>query len=523
MSAFRNDVVYGRLLHMTPTHALKFAVFISCLTGMSACTEKPPEHSQISQQPPQSTQTADASIEHQSRFSTRARISYADLAALAAEEVPPQHTDTGKQKVCKKVLGLKLCGNARWQYTVKREGDIQVSGQDDYVILRVPMNFFGKAGIGGDVAKVLNMNAMDFAGAMDVQLRLKLDLGEDWCPVINTDVTYQWTQTPRLEWTAGIDINLKDQLDKAIKKQLAGLQDMASNAVDCEEFRATIETQWTQHSIPIDLPNSDTLYLNIEPNGFSFSGVKTEQDKLGLAFSLDAQTSVQSAELDSRSLTLPALERTVYQPGETRFNVLMRASYAQLESLAAEQIVGQSFSEASPAGDVSVTIESIALAGNPTGITLNLGFQAKLPGKKYDTPGNVYLTATPVLDAFTQKVRLDNIALSNVIDSTLWNTLAAVFNKKIISELENKAVLNVGPKLTEISALLEEQLADPARTGGLQVTEPTVNVILEKLIAEPENLAALVRVDTQLDIDIPIKTLYNERVKNKSRDSLATD
>jgi len=482
---------------------------------IAGCTEKAPEFTSLSQQPPQATQLATNATEHQSRFSTRARIAYADLAALADEEVPAKHEGTGKQKICKRVLGLKLCGNARWQYTVEREGGISVAGKDDYVLLSVPMHFFGDAGIGGDVARVLNMNAMDFAGAMDVQLRLKLDLADNWCPVINTSMTYEWTRTPRLEWAAGIDINLKEHLDKAITKQLSGLQDMAANAIDCEEFRQTIQSQWKQYSIPIDLPNSDTVHLNIVPNGFSFSGIKTESDKLGLAFALDAQTSVQSSALDTQALPLPVLSRTEYQTGDTRFNVLIRASYAQLESLASEQIVGQTFSESTSAGDVSVSIDAVGISGNPVGITLNLGFRAKLPGKKLETPGNVYLTATPVVDAFTQTVKLTNISLSNVIDSTLWNTLATVFNKQIINELENKAVLEIGPKLNEIATLLEEQLADPARTGGLAISAPSVDVFLEKLVTEKDNLAALVRVETQLDIDVPLKTIFQQQVKNK--------
>ena len=313
-------------------------------TALTACAEKQPEHSQLSQQPPPATQVASNSETHQSRLSTRARISYADLAALATTEIPAEHTGIGKQKTCKKVIGLKMCGTARWKYTVQRMGEIQIAGQDDFVVINVPMRFFGNAGIGGDVAKVLNLDAMDFAGAMMTQLRLKLDLTENWCPQIKTEASYQWTDAPRLEWAGGIDINLKDKVDEAIAKQLAGLEEKISGAIDCEQFRHSIQTQWKQHSIPLDLPNNNTLFLNIVPNGFSFSGIKTEADKLGLAFTLDAQTNVQNAALETVELSLPALTRSEYQAGSTQFNVLIRAAYSQLQSLAEQQIVGQRFS-----------------------------------------------------------------------------------------------------------------------------------------------------------------------------------
>jgi len=155
----------------------------------------------------------------------------------------------------------------------------------------------------------------------------------------------------------------------------------------------------------------------------------------------------------------------------------------------------------------------VVLSGNPDGITVSLDFSARLPGKKHPVPGTVYLTATPVLDTFTQSVRLDNISLSNVLDSALWNTLAAVFNKKIIAELKDKAVYNIGPKLTELSAMLETQLADPNRTVGLDFGTPEVNVILESLVPEHDNLAALVRVETQLDIEVPVKNLFQKHAK----------
>jgi len=480
---------------------------------LSACEEKPPEHTLLSEAPPPATQLAATSNTHQSRLSTRARISYTDLVALANEEVPAQHTDTGQQKVCKKVIGVKACGTAQWKYTVARDGELQISGQDDFVVIGVPMRFFGDAGIRGKAAKLLKLNAMDFSGALNAQLRLKLNVDKNWCPKILTDVKYQWTQTPRLEWVGGIDMNLKDKVDKALTKQLGGLEKRVADAIDCEKFRSEIQAQWKHHNIPLELPDSSAMYLNIVPKNFSFSGVRTESDKLGLAFTLDAQTSVQSNILAVEPQALPALTRSEYDPGGTQFNVLIRADYTQLTTLADQQLAGKVFSETSAAGDVSVTVNSVSLSGNPDGVTVSLEFIAKLPGKKHPVPGTVHLTATPVLEAFTQTVRLNNVSLSNVVDSALWNTLAAVFNKKIIAELQENAIFELGPKLTELSGMLETQLADPARTGGLNFGTPEVNVVLESLVPEQDNLAALVRVETRLDIDVPVKELFQKHAK----------
>ena len=490
------------------TLLLPLALGIALL--LVACAEKAPEHSQVSAQPPISDEIASIETVRQSRFATRARISYQDLAALAEAEVPAEHKGDGAKKICKRTLGIKLCGNAKWNYTVQREGAVSVAGENDFVLISVPMRFFGNAGIRGDVAKLLNLDALDFSGAMNVQLRMKFDLAENWCPLIETDMQYTWTKEPRLEWTAGMGMNLKDQLDKAIRKQMGGLQERAQNAIDCDAFRETIQTQWRKQSIALDLPQTDTLYLNIEPTAFAFSGIKTEEDKLGLAFTLDAETIVQPQPVTAQTLALPIVSRTEYQAGTTHFTILIRAAYSQLEVAATERLVGETFTETSPAGDVSVTIERVAISGNPDGLTINLGFNADLPGSKYATPGDVYLTAQPVVDAFTQKVRLDNIALSNVLDSALWNTLAAVFNKKIIAEIEKEAVFEIGPHMTKLSDVLQQQLSDPDRTGGLNIDATSVNVYLDSLVPEKDTIAARLNVEAQLDIAVPFQALSRD-------------
>ncbi len=488
------------------------AMYLCCYTLMLAgCAEKPPEHSIVSEAPPAADQTADVSLVYNSRFATRVRVSYSDLMTLAEQEIPREHVDTGQQKICKKVIGLKVCGNAQWNYTVLREGDFQIQGNNDFVTVAFPMRFFGKAGIKGDVAKVLNLNALDFAGSLNARLNLKIDMDENWCPVINSEVQYEWVETPKIEWAAGLEFNLREQLDKAIAKQLAKVQEQATQQIDCDSFRNTIQAQWRSHSLPLEVPDIGNLFLNIEPTSFAFSGMRTEEDKLGLAFALNANTSVQEDSLSAEPLPLPNLERTDYQPGVTQFNVLIRAPYKQLGELAATQLVGQTFSEKTAGGDVSVSINNFELSGNPSGLTMNVIFDAKLPGSKLPVPGNLYLTATPVVDAFNQTIKLKNVELSNVLDSTLWNSIAKVFNGKIIAELENRAVLDVAPQLKKVESALIQQLNDSSRTGGLQIDASDMRVSLSSLIPETNNLAALVKVESQLEVNVPIVSLFNAR------------
>ena len=491
---------------------IKLALCSVSVVLLSACAEKEPEHTQISQKPPAANRLADAGMKHTSFISSRARVSFEDLALLAEAEVPASHSDADTKRICKRVLGIKICGTANWKYNVNRDGPVQVSGLDNNIHIDIPMSFDGTAGIRGDVAKVLKMDAMDFAGSLNAKLILHLDLAENWCPVIKPQIQYAWTKTPRLNWAAGIDINLQDRLDKAINTQLAALQETVLQSIDCSKFRQQINEQWKPHSLALDLPNTDTVYLNIVPTGFAFSGMNTESDKLGLSFTLEAQTNVESTPLQNTDpLILPPVTRSDYAIGQTRFNVLIKADYNKLQALAAPHLIGQSFTEQSPAGDVSVTINDIEFSGNPSGLTINLGFLADLPATKADTPGNIYLTAKPIADPISHKIRLEDIALSNVIDSTLWNTLATVFNKKIITEIEKRSVLDISEQMQGVSTKIAAQLSDPSRTSGLHIRAESIRASVEEIIAEETQLTTLVRVESLLDIDIPVQALFTAR------------
>lgn len=491
---------------------LKISLCCAALVLLSACAEKEPEHSQISQKPPAAIRHADAGVKHTSFISSRARVNFDDLALLAETEVPTTHSDSDTKRICKRVLGIKICGTANWVYNVNRDGPVMVSGLENNIHIDIPMSFDGTAGIRGDVAKVLKMDAMDFAGSLNAKLILHLDIAENWCPVIKPQINYEWTKTPKLNWAAGIDINLQDRLDKAINKQLATLQKTVLDSIDCSEFRQQINEQWKPHSLALDLPNADTVYLNIVPTGFSFSGMNTDADQLGLSFTLEAQTNVESSPIQNTELLiLPPVTRKEYGIGETRFNVLIKADYAKLQALAEPHLLGKTFTEQSPAGDVSVTINSVEFSGNPSGLTINLGFLADLPASKADTPGNIYLTAKPIADPISHKIRLDDIELSNVIDSTLWNTLAAVFNKKIITEIEKRSVLDISEQMQGVASKIAEQVSDPSRTSGLQIHAESIRASVEEIIAEEMHLSVLVRVESLLDIEIPIQTLFATR------------
>lgn len=493
------------------------------LVLLQACSEKPPVNTRLSEKPEASA----ASVTLQPRISDlgmRLRIGFDELNQLARTAVPETQQDEGSKKFCKRVIGIKLCGRARWVYTVNRTGDITVGAAADKVAIGVPMEFFGNAGIKGDLAKALGLRKLDFSGALDLVLKLNIDLTPNWCPVIKTEVEYEWTRTPKVEWVAGLDFNIKDILDKNLSKQLESLDERIAESINCAEFRASLQEQWRSYSFPVDLPQVEQgdsgtlasdeqtaqesginqLFLNVEPRGFAFSGVNTETDRLGVSFILRALASVQPDAIEEVTEPLPALEKVDYAPGKTEFDLLVKLDYGQLQALATESVVGKTFSSSTAAGPVDVDIKGVEVYATDDRLTLGLQFDSKLPGVSGNTAGTVYLTARPLVDSDSRQVSLTDIQFAKIIDSTLWSVVATVFEQRIVAELQERAVIDLNPRITELEVSLLAQLSDPEKTRGAVIDARDLAIDLVELVPEKEALAAVLRVSSLFDIDLPM-------------------
>ncbi len=490
-----------------------FALSLTLLTTglLSACNKD--ESTTLVSEKPASEHVGNAS-ELQAQPSTiniRTRIRLSDIQSMIETELPASQDGNGEQRQCKRVLGIKLCGTAQWLYNVKRGTITTSAADDDRLELQIPLSFSGNAGIQGDVAKALRLGKLDFDGALLGNVKIGFDLDEQWCPLIRTQVEYQWQKKPEVKWVAGLDMDLSDQLDKAIKKQLDGLDNKLKEAIDCEEFKTNIAEHWRKYTFPISVTEADKMHLNLQPVSFAFSGMHTNEEFAGVSFTLVANTLLESTPVEQTQEALPPLKRTEYKPGQSVFEFLIRSNYDQLAELAKPVVANKTFSNDTAAGPVSVTVNDLDLSGNNEGITLKLGFDAKLPGKRRLSKGEVYLTASPEVDLLSQEISLTNIRLSKVLDSTMWNAVASLFEGKIIKAIEEQTLWDVHQQIEELEAELLTQLNDPTKTQGLEISAQTLEIALKQLLPEQNALAALLSVETDMDIVIPDTVLIKQR------------
>lgn len=483
------------------------------LVLISACNRSP-KTTQVSEQPEALTESETTVTEpREGRFGLRARVRYQDIEAIAAEQIPEAHAVSDTRRLCKRIIGINACGTARWDIVLHRNENLKISGQRGQILLSAPLGFAGTVGVEGKVAKALGLSSLDVYGALHTNISVGLTMLKNWCPRISAKVDYQWLEKPTVAWRGKLDFNLEKIVNDALDKQLATLETRLNEAIDCTAFRRELANHWRSYTFALTLPAlsedeaAQQVHLNVVPTGFAFSGLRTERSDLGVSFTLDARTVVASNPISVTAIALPPLKQVDFKNSRTDFDILIRADYEQIQRVLEPRIVGIQYTSNSPAGEVRVEVTSIALSGNTAGVTVALGFNARLPGHRRDTKGVVYLNASPQMDAENETLYLRDIKLSKVIDSTLWNIVSSVFEGQIIAALERNAVFNLSTRARELEGKLAEQLRDPKRTGGVRVQVEGLSIRLLDIIPELKALAARARVSAELDIAIPLNVI----------------
>ena len=488
--------------------SLRAGAALAALAALGGCRGEP-EPTAVSEPPPTLEDAREAvTAPRAGRIGLRARVAYDDLEAIAREALPERRPERGSKRLCKRVLGMSVCGTARWDVVLARTGaPVLAADGDERVAVTLPLRVDGTVGVDGRVARALGLRTLELHGAVRVTARLALDLDDRWCPRVSLALDHLWTERPALDWAAGIDIDLTERLDAVIDDELERLPARLDEAIDCERFRARLGDYWRAHHLPLSIPGGADAWLDVVPTGFAFSGVRAERDALGVGFVLEATSVVQAAPGPDERPPLPPLARVAYAPGRTSVDLLIRADYARLDALAIPALVGRTFASDTLAGRTSVDVTSVVFSGNPDGVTVALGFVAELPATRRPTTGVLYLTARPVVDAALERVTLADVRLSRVVDDRLWRLVGQVFEEQIVRVIERRAVLELGERTAALERAIVEQLADPARTGGLVVRASDVEVGLVSLAAERAGLAAVARLEATLDVDVPLAVL----------------
>jgi len=432
----------------------------------------------------------------ESTIGLHARLPYQSIIGAAEHATKDAQTGAGEKQACKKLLGAKVCATLQWNYVIARDGEVKITPLEDKLQLRLPVSFSGQVSVDGRGGKLLGLRNKDIGGKLELVADLKVYIKPNWCPAIDSTISYEWRSDPKIRLVGGIKINLRKSVDKALQSKLQELQTKLATVVDCSEFRQAVQKQWRTHTLPVKMKHADVSDLHITPLNASVSEIGILPDHVGIAFELGAIVELlQSAEplVQNETLPLPDLTPETQNPGIVEFSLLLEIPYQQLNKRLSDKLLGQTYSSGK---SNALTVTSVDLYPSDQLLIIEVGFNANAVGSLLQTTGRVYISTKPVANPADNTLKLQDLQLTRTIDSKLLSALTTILRQQLLTELNKISVVDLQPTLNKLEGTVQEALGNPDKTGGLIVAVEAPEVRLMALNPQSNGLAAIVTLLT---------------------------
>ncbi len=308
-------------------------------------------------------------------------------------------------------------------------GRLKLSGRGRDLIVTMPVTGVVAA---RDVAGILKGETG--TGAADVRLRLRLDVKPDWRIASSTQITYDWTREPGIDFL-GRRITFTSEADDKLAKVRRDVAAIIARELARVDLRGAAERGWRDAHGVLELNRANpAVWVRLTPQQFLYGGYDVRGRDLVLRLGLDGTfaTFVGTRPEARTPAPLPALGP---RPATTRPSVLrvpVIADYAVLEPViakalskrAAQPFVIKDF------GKVMAQFGEITVYGAPEGrIAVGARFKAisDLPLVKAAS-GRIWLTARPLNEPNSRQVRFADIRISGETNLASQQLLFALAN-----------------------------------------------------------------------------------------------
>lgn len=308
-------------------------------------------------------------------------------------------------------------------------GRLKLSGRGRDLIVTLPVT--GKVAA-RDVAGIFKGETG--TGAANVTLRLRLDLKPDWRLASTTDIRYDWTKEPGIDFL-GRRITFTSKADDKLARVRRDVARIISRELASLPVRAAAEQGWrAAHGVFALNRANPAVWARLTPQQFLYGGYDVRGRAVTLRLGIDGtfETFVGIRPEQAAPAALPPLG---IRPAATRPSVLhvpVIADYAVLEPVltkalakrAARPFVIEGF------GAVMAEFADITIYGAPEGrIAVGARFKARSDLAANDVAsGHIWLTARPLNEPNSRQVRFADIAISGETNLVTQPLLLALAN-----------------------------------------------------------------------------------------------
>lgn len=374
------------------------------------------------------------------------------------------------EDVCKDFLGKNVCVGTQYDVTLTR-GPIVASAVDAETLrLTIPLHASGQGGLRGDLAKLLALDAKNFAADASVAADLRLGLDAQGCPYTTISLALQGVPSVHVEIVGGVWFDLAQTLLGAIAGATEQIQRGLTFAVPCDLVKQQLALVYTSRHHQIVLPDAPPAYINFVPTRLAFSGLTVIDAELRVAAAITGTLQVEPTPVEVQPVPLPPIAPIEPSPPLMKLAVPLRVRYADLGVVVSRALAAQRFRFDSPLGESQVRVTEVEFFPSRSRLAVRIVFSADLPDQWLDVGGEAHLMATPHVDQGTI-FSLREVAFTRVVDNDVWKALSVAFESSIRDAIEEAARLDIAPSIAQANQRLGDALKQPIEGMVIDVSD----------------------------------------------------
>ncbi|MBA3941313.1 MAG: hypothetical protein C0520_08905 [Sphingopyxis sp.] len=324
--------------------------------------------------------------------------------------VPPQRVKVfGKRVKVTPAIPCTIVGRVT-------RGALRVRGEGTEIVVDVPLHATVAA---RDVGGVLKGETA--TGSALAHARIRLDLTRDWRMQGKADIRYGWTKAPGIDFL-GKRITFTDEADAKLKPVIADVEREVNREIGKINLRNQAADIWRQSFTSLELNRENPpVWMRVTPQRILYGGYRLNGQALVLNLGIEGvtETFVSGRPDDPQPTPLPGLVHKVPKPHlDVRVPVI--ADYAQLQPVVDRALAKRAKRPfvLPKVGPMDVGFGKSTIYGAPGGrIAVGVDVDARLQARSgKPTHGRIWMTAVPVNEAGSAKVRFTDVSINGDTD-----------------------------------------------------------------------------------------------------------
>jgi len=378
-----------------------------------------------------------------STIALAAKVNLRQAQAALDTAIPRVMADfRGERSGCleERVLGIKISIGCKWNGQVIKRGPVSLSGAGDALHLSIPAHAWvtGRNRSGPTVRQTVTADFTVTATA-----RPKVD--SNWNLDSNFDIGLKWDKKPTLKLFNLIEISVTSHVEPKIKEQIYAIESKLKEEIARLQLRQKADKMWEVVHTPIHIAEEPNIWLRIEPQAVSFSGIHVRDDLLTLSLAMKSEsTTVLGVAPAVRSVSpLPALDtHPVNTPGEFSLRLPVNVKYDALKRAVETSLrAGEQWMPIEDS-DIWLTVKQVEIYPSQPQLVVGVHFTADLPTEILDTHGVVYFLGRLDIDNYKKIMRVEEFHFTAVTDNALANTVELIFGETLRKHIQDALVVD---------------------------------------------------------------------------------